>query len=135
MTEGWLGDDYLVFFADLEVAAVSERYAFSQFLPGYRVLGLRGWDDFIVRNAQGKTFSIPTVPLDTQYLQPYLAPEHLENLSPDPSFAGKIKWYIKPVVFGGDPGLEENVTWVTLEEHVQLVRWWNDLYRSAKNKA
>jgi hypothetical protein len=134
MKEGLVRDDYLILFDELEVATVTDRYAFSRLLPGYQVLGLCGWEDFIVRDSQGKTFSIPTVPLHPQYLAPYIIPEGLGNLSPDAQFAGRIKWYVKPVVFGGDSTIGENVTCVSLEEHTQLVRWWNDLYRSVKNK-
>jgi hypothetical protein len=43
-----------------------------------------------------------------------------------------VKWYTKPVVFGGDPLDQENTIWVTLEEHVQLVKWWNDRYQELK---
>jgi len=135
MTEGWIGDDYLILFEASEVTTWSERYALSQFLPGYQLLGLRGWVDFIVRDSQGKTFSIPAVPPDLKYLAPYVVPERAENLIPDVRFRGKIKWYVKPVVFGGDPKIGENLTWVSLEEHAQLVRWWNDLYRSVQSKS
>jgi hypothetical protein len=37
--------------------------------------------------------------------------------------------------FGGDAAIGENVTWVSLKEHAQLVRWWNDLYHSVKNRS
>jgi len=26
----------------------------------------------------------------------------------------RIKWYVKPLIFGGDPNEKENVTWVIL---------------------
>ena len=46
--------------------------------------------------------------------------------------SGRIKWYVKPLVFGGDPELGDNVIWVTQEDHVSLVRWWNRLYATVK---
>jgi hypothetical protein len=67
MKEGWVEDDYLILFSQSEIPAVTDRYAFSHSLPGYQVLGLRGWDDFIILDSQRRTFSIPTVPLDPQY--------------------------------------------------------------------
>jgi hypothetical protein len=70
MKEGWVEDDYLILFSQSEIPAVTDRYAFSHSLPGYQVLGLRGWDDFIILDSQRRTFSIPTVPLDPQYLAP-----------------------------------------------------------------
>ncbi len=133
MNEGWVNDDYLILFDESEIASVSDRYSLSQFLPGFQVLGLSSWDDFIVRDAQGKTFSTPTVPIDRQYLSPFVIPERIENLSPDARFSGKIKWYLKPLVFGGDPTIGENVAWVSLEEHAHLVRWWNVKHRSDKS--
>lgn len=134
MKEGWIGEDYLILFDESEIAGTVNLYALSELLPGYHALGLRGWNDFILRDSYGRTFSIPTVPLDQQYLAPYIVPGIPENLSPDERFLGRIKWYEKPVVFGGDPEAKGNLRWVTLEEHARLVRWWNDLYRSAKNK-
>jgi hypothetical protein len=134
MNEGCVGDDYLILFDESEVATLSDLYTFSQFLPGFQVLGLRGWDDFIVRDSQGRTFSIPIVPSELKYLSPFAIPERTEDLRPDARFRGKIKWYLKPIVFGGDPSARENMRWVSLEEHAELVRWWNDLHRSLTNK-
>jgi hypothetical protein len=39
---------------------------------------------------------------------------------------------VKPLIFGGDPSSHENQTWITHEQHAQLVRYWNDMYRSLK---
>jgi hypothetical protein len=133
MKEGWAGNVYLILFDESEVANLSELYAFSEILPGYQALSLRGWDDFIVQDSQRRTCFIPTVPLDPKYLTPVTIPVRRDNLHPDARFRGRIKWYVKPIVFGGDPGLGENVSWVSLEEHARLVRWWNNLYRWANN--
>jgi hypothetical protein len=130
MTEGWYGNDHLILFDEAEVAAASARYAISQFLPGYRVIGLRGWDDFIVQNATGGIYRVATVPVIPKYLSPYDLPPAGSSLSPDERFAGKIKWCVRPTVFGGDPELGKNVVWVNHEQHAKLVRWWNDLCRS-----
>ena len=131
MQEGWRGDDHLLLFDEVEIDAAGERYAVTALLPGYRVLGLMGWDDFIVQDASGRTYTIPTVPLDTQYLSPFNIPPK-EMLVRDERFEGKIKWYIKPIVFGGDPLSEENLTWVSHSDHAELVRWWNNVYHSIK---
>lgn len=32
---------------------------------------------------------------------------------------------IKPSIIGGDPADLDNKTWVTKEEHFELVRYWN----------
>jgi hypothetical protein len=49
MTEGWFGDEYLVSFNEAEIASASDRYSISRFIPGYQLIGLRGWDDLIVK--------------------------------------------------------------------------------------
>ena len=132
MTEGWHGDDHLILFDEAEAGQASNRYAIAKFLPGYRVIGLRGWDDFIVQDSAGGTYIVATVPAVAKNLSPYTLPAADSKLSPDDRFKGKIKWYVKPVVFGGDPAMTENVAWVSHEEHAQLVKYWNDLYHSAK---
>jgi hypothetical protein len=135
MKEGWAGDVYLILFDESEVANFSELYGFSEMLPDCQVLGLWGWDDLIVRDSEERIFSVPTVPLDRHHLSPFALPGRIDDLHPDARFRGKIKWYVKPVVFGGDPGLAENLTWISLDEHARLVRWWNNRYRSANNTA
>ena len=135
MTEGWCGDDYLILFADSEVTSASERYAIDEMLPGYQVMGLRGWDDLILRDSGGGLHSVPTVPADLQYLAPFVMPDGALALQPDERIHGKIKWYLKPLVFGGDPNSEQNLIWASHEHHGQLVRWWNDQFRAIKSRA
>ena len=60
--EGWFGDDYLILFSPAEIAVASESYALTEWLPGFELLGLRNWDDFIVRDSSGQVFVVPTVP-------------------------------------------------------------------------
>jgi hypothetical protein len=129
MREGWNADDYLILFDEAEVPDASSRYGIVDALPGFQVIGLRGWDDFLVRDAKGGVFTIPTVPLDVKYLAPFTLPCGETRLREDRRFTGKIKWYVKPVAFGGDPKPGENLTWVDHEQHAQLVRWWHGVYR------
>ena len=63
MREGWHGEDYLVLFDESELAAASDRYEMVRLLPGFVILGLRSWDDFIVRDTNGETYSVPTLPV------------------------------------------------------------------------
>jgi hypothetical protein len=134
MTEGWCGDDYLILFTDSEAASASERYAIDQMLPGYQVIGLRGWDDFILRDSAGSLHSVPTVPADFQRLAPFVMPDGAAALHADERFRGKIKWYLKPLAFGGDANASENLIWASHEQHAQLVRWWNDRIRAMKSQ-
>ena len=130
MREGWYSDSYLVLFDESEVPVVSERYAISRSLPGYQVLGLLGWDDFIVRSPAGRVYSVPTVPVDPKYLVPFQVLSERQRLVPDTRYSEKSKWYKRPIAFGGDAAPGENLVCVNHEEHSQLVRGWNDLYRS-----
>ena len=87
----------------------------------------------IVRNANGETQVVPTVPLSAQHASPFAFPEQ-PSLERDARFVGKIKWYVHPLVFGGDASAQENTTWVTHEQHRQLVAWWNAKYQEVKGK-
>ena len=134
MNEGWYGDDHLILFDEAEIASASDRYAISQFLPGYKVIGLRGWDDFILQDSSGGTYCAPTFPAVADHVSAYALPSSGTTLSSDDRFQGKIKWYVKPIVFGGDPQSQENIIWVSHEQHAQLVKYWNGLYRSMKSR-
>lgn len=128
MTEGWFGDDYFVLFSDDEAVAASRRYGIGEALPGYMIIGLRGWDDFVVRDSAGCTYAVPTVPITSGSLERIDVPPGA-SLEPDDRFPGKIKWYTTPIVFGGTPEPGENLTWVDHDQHAALVVWWNAKYR------
>ncbi len=133
MNEGWYDEKYLVIFSEEESNDKTERYRLGEYLPGYSVVGLKGWDDFIVVDRAGNLFTVPTMPLTSQYLEAFSLPAQL-SLTPDPRFQGRIKWYITPIVFGGDPQIGENLTWVNHDQHVELVIWWNEQYRGEVSK-
>jgi len=133
VNEGWHGSDYLILFDEAETASASDRYAVSQFLPGYKVIGLRGWDDLILQDSRGATYCAPVVPAVAEHVSAYALTAGA-TLSPDDRFQGKIKWYVKPIAFGGDPQSQENMIWVSHDQHAELVKYWNDLYRSLKSR-
>ena len=105
MTEGWNGDDYLILFDQQDITSASNRYAISQWLPGYEVIGLRGWDDFIVRDSAARTYSVPTIPALPQHLSAFALPAVGVELLPDSRFRNLVKWYVRPIAFGGDPNI------------------------------
>ncbi len=89
MTEGWFGDDYLISFNEAEIASASDRYSISRFIPGYQVIGLRGWDDLIVKDSAGLAYTVPSVPMDPEFLSRYVLPEAQSSLVPDERLSGR----------------------------------------------
>jgi hypothetical protein len=71
------------------------------------------------------------VPIDQSSIEKFALPDDL-SLEPDDRFTGKIKWYLKPLIFGGDPQDKDNITWVTPKQHSELVVWWNEQYKTVK---
>ena len=134
MVEGWAGNDYLMLFSTDEAKAAAERYAIADLLLGYRIIGLRGWDDFIVEDQKGDTFTLPTVPCEAGELARYHVPS-CDKLIADDRFTDRVKWYITPVKFGGDHAARENITWISLVQHADAVRWCNALYREMAQKS
>jgi hypothetical protein len=129
MIEGWDGDDYLILFDEAESEQLTEGYGVRQYLPELTVVGIHGWDDFILRDIAGQLFRVPTVPLLPKCIDEFEQIPDASRLTTDARFAGKIKWYTKPVVFGGDPSSEGNMIWVDIQKHQELVRWWNQKYK------
>jgi len=134
MKEGWFGDDYVVVFTDNEILEAARRYDAAQYAPGFQIVGLIGWDDFVLRDSDGGLFRGPTVPLDTKRFSRLSLPWDEMNLQSDERLVGKVKWYTKPILFGGTPGLGENLVWVDHRTHSQLVKWWNAQYRSIQEQ-
>jgi hypothetical protein len=128
MREGWHDEDYLVLLSEQESSEASRGYGIQACLPGYQILGLRGWDDFIVRDVTGSVYTVPSVPMDSQYLSPWTVPADAASLKPDLRFTGKIKWYTRPLIFGGDATDPTNTLWISQAQHMQLVTWWNLKY-------
>lgn len=130
MIEGWHDNTYLTLFEEqAEATAMTERYGLSNLLPGFTAVGLRGWDDLIVRDAGGRYFTVSTVPISREHLRDFDFKINLASLGSDDQMRGKIKWYVTPLIFGGDPSSPENVTWISIEQHPDAVRWWNAKYQ------
>ena len=129
MLEGWTQAYYLILFDESERAAVAQEYGLAQMLPGYELIGLRGWDDFIV-TSEGAVFTVPTVPCIQKYLKPFKLPDDVSTLESDQRFTENVKWWVTPLIFGGK-ATAENSTLLSHSQHRQMVRWWNNEYRKA----
>jgi hypothetical protein len=129
MREGWCNDDYWSLCEEQDEAKhLTDLYGLAEYLPRYFIIGLKGWDNFILSDPEGNHFSAPTVPLEPASLVPFHFPSQALRLASDARFTGKIKWYVKPIRFGGDPSAKENLTWLSVEEHAQAVKWWATFY-------
>jgi hypothetical protein len=129
MREGWCDDDYWSLCEDeKEAGRLTAIYGLAEYLPAYSIVGLRGWDDFILSDQHGQYFLVPTVPLEQASLVPFCFPAESMRLESDDRYTTKIKWYVQPIRFGGDPAAKENIVWLSQDEHVQAVKWWNKFY-------
>jgi hypothetical protein len=134
MTEGWFNFDYVVLFSETERAARSIDYKIAKYLPGYTLVGLYDWNYFLVTDAEGSMYTVPSLPLDVNSTHKFSLPENIQ-LETDERYSGKVKWYLKPLVIGGNPLDIKNLAWVSLELHAALVVWWNEKIKQVKNHA
>jgi hypothetical protein len=131
--EGWCDRGYLQLFREESVLAMTDAYSLGAFLPGMVAIGLIGWDDLLVRDSAGLTWTVPTLPMRSKYLENSVIDINSEVI-PDRELTGKIKWYVSPLLFGGSPTDASNIIWVDLEKHCELVCWWNTKYEEIKTK-
>jgi hypothetical protein len=127
MDEGWNSNKYWIIFNKKEITQYTKSYDIERYLKGYKIIGLLGWDDFIVEDKTKRHFTVPTIPISSKYLNE-IDYKVITQVEEDPRYKGKIKWYIKPIVFGGNPNDSNNIKWISIEEHIQIVRWWNNTY-------
>lgn len=133
MKDGWHDEEYFALAeSQQEAMQLTAEYGISATLPGYFFIGLIGWDDFILSDTSGNYFRVPTVPLTNEYLESYQFPVEKIRMEEDPRFTGKVKWYGTPLIFGGSPTDEKNMSWVSFSQHAQLVCWWNAKYQKVK---
>lgn len=135
LIEGWHRGDYLILFDEAERSTFSARYDIAKYLAGYFVAGLRGWDELIVCGADGRYATVPAVPIRPEHLKPIDLAIDAAQVVSDDRFRGKVKWCLKPLILGGDPADDDNMVWVSLDQHADLVKWWNDRHRAFEKHA
>jgi hypothetical protein len=133
MVQGWNNSNYLFLVENKDESfEFTIKYKFNEFLPEFQFVGILNWDEFLVADSNSKHYVIPTIPLDVKYLTPIPDFDQEFNLIPDQKLFNLIRWHVMPVVFGGDPTSEENIKWIDLDQHVDVVIWWNEQYRYHK---
>lgn len=130
MNEGWFHVQYVILFDEQEQISFTEQYSLAEFLPGYRIGGLWGWDNFMLLDHDGNRFLVPTIPLIPKYIETFAEVIDSSKFELDVKRKGRIKWYVKPIVFSGSPTDDDNMVWITLSDHIDLVKFWNRLYRN-----
>ena len=120
-------DKRIVLFEDDDI---SNAYLKSDALKNFEIIGLINDNDFLVKDHDDKIYSIPTVPLDSDHLEPF----HFNIETEEKVTELKILWYVQPLIFGGSPFAKENMKKVDLETHIGLVNWWNDKYKEIKRE-
>ena len=68
-------------------------------------------------------------PLSDRSEKPFSFQDSPPKLISDVSVRGKIQWHFIPLAFGRSPTAERNPIWIKLEEHIEVVQWWNELNR------
>lgn len=125
MTEGWLNFDYVILFSQSERISYSRRYKIGNFLPGFTLAGIYDWNYFLVTDVEGTMYSLPSMPLDINSIKAFSLPEDF-TLEIDERYVGKVRWYLKPEIIGGNPRDGKNLVWISLDLHADLVVWWNN---------
>lgn len=125
--EGWFDEQYFILFSPDEYEKAGSLYRLSEEIGPALVVGMRGWDDLLIRGADGESFSVPMLPMSQSLIARCSISGH-EDLEPDPGVEGRYRWYVKPLLFGGDPACSSNITWVDQKQHRDLVLWWNQKY-------
>src|SRR5690242_10956784 len=113
MREGWCNDDYWSLCENQgEAEHLTAIYGLAEYMPGYFIVGLKAWDEFILADREGQYFLAPTVPLEQGSLAAFHFPSEALRLKADDRLTGKIRWYVQPIRFGGNP---ENLTWLSVD--------------------
>lgn len=134
MISGWHNNEYLILFEEqIEANAMTERYGVSERIPDHTLIGIRGWNDFILMSPEGSLMVAPTVPLRKEELERWDFKIDLSKIKSETEIGDKIKWLVTPLVFGGSPTDNENISWISIDQHIELVNWWNSKYDEIKN--
>lgn len=82
-----------------------------------------------MKGDDGRYGTVPTLPYSAKHLAPLKLAIDAQRVVAYERVHGKRKWYRKPRMLGGSTSDESILMWVTLDQHVKLVKWWNDRYQ------
>ena len=123
---------------------MNEGYEVSKYAPGFIMFGSTGGGDGFAFDARTSPYRVMQVPfvgmsIDDQFyvagsfsellVQMQDTMDHSSELGRkgDPRSRGKEIFEIKPVLLGGSPTDLENKVILTRDQHMEVVRYWNEV--------
>lgn len=137
--EGWIGDEYVRIYAEVERSRIGKLYDFATFLPGYEVWGSWGLDALCLA-PDNRLYSVDWIPLEESFRKERYASiatfeddiARLQETSSAYEHFRKEVHFVKPIVFGGDPS--ETPMMLDQASHAEVCRFWNATYRRLKSQ-
>ena len=135
--EGLVGDRYVRIYPQADAVWLNEQSPFREFRDSIFVFGSTGGGEAygFDSKAGDRVVEVPFIPFVRDYARPVStdlrhgcsAGAHLEPQAKE--LVGKEIHEIKPIVFGGDPVDPKNKTLVEFRPYIEVVVWFNNLYR------
>ena len=135
--EGFVGDGYVRIYPQADAVWLNEQSPFREFRDSIYVFGSTGGGETygFDPKAGNRVVQIPFIPFLRDYARPIatgLRTWLLSGRAAEPQaqeLVGKEIHEIKPIVFGGDPVDPKNKTLVDFRPYIEVVVWFNNLYR------
>lgn len=146
--EGWVAGDYLAMWPVGRLGELNDRARIASFAPSLVAFATNGGGEgYFFDRATGEFINSPMIglgdveptPVGTSFdaMLEWIAAANPAPgngpTTPDPSRFGRVIHEITPIIFGGDPVDPKNKAWVPLAEYADVVAWWNDQVRNARN--
>jgi hypothetical protein len=147
--DGFIGEHYLILWSAEELSIFNEGYEVSKHAPGLLIFGSTGGGDgfaFDTRTSPYRVMQIPFVGMGVaeEFLvaggfNELLDAMH-ETTAPRSQSPNKVRWprqeifEIKPVLLGGSPTDQENKAVLTRDQHMEVVRYWNNVVSKLRNQ-
>lgn len=137
--EGWLGEEYVRIYADVDRQRIARLYDFATFLPGYAPWGSWGLD-VLCLGPDSRLYTIDWIPLEESYRKERYGSiaefeaeiSRLRELSPSYQYFQKEVHYAHPLVLGGDP--QAVPVMLDQDTHAEACRFFNQTCRHVKAK-
>lgn len=135
--EGFLGEEYIILWRAEELAQLNKAYEAERYAPAILLFGSSGGGEaygFDTHAEPACVVRLPFIGMERRHLGP-VTRDFTDLFSRGAALSMREQHRplqremelveIKPIIFGGDPVDPENKMWVTREQHIELVRYWN----------